>query len=155
MKPRSQGKPVALKRLEGNPGQRKLPSGHVEPVGAAEPPDHLTGYALEVWGRVVRSMPAGVYLATDTETMVAYCDAVDTLHKAMQAIADEGHVLETPYGPKRNPWNTIATQTRAQIATLGARLGLDPLARESVAAPGNTAQSKFSGLAAIGGGKKA
>lgn len=146
-------KPVALKRLEGNPGHRPLPSGYVEPKGSPCAPEHLTGYAREVWQRVTRSMPDGVYLATDTETLVAYCDAVDTLRKAMLAIAAEGHVLETTFGPKRNPWNTIATQTRQQIATLGTRLGLDPIARESINAPERRSESKFAGLVGIDGRK--
>jgi P27 family predicted phage terminase small subunit len=150
----AKAKPAALKRLEGNPGKRKLPTGHVVPTGPTRSPEHLEGYALEVWQRVMRAMPDGVYLSTDVETLLAYCDAADTLRKAMWAIKIEGHVLQTPYGPKRNPWTVIASQARQQIATLGTRLGLDPVARESIKAPEQQKpDGKFTGLVGIDGGK--
>jgi phage terminase small subunit len=63
--------------------------------------------------------------------------------------------LETDYGPKRNPWGPIAGQARQQIKDLGTRLGLDPIARERMSQPSGPGKSKFAGLAAIGGGRKA
>lgn len=147
------GKPTALKRLEGNPGKQKLRDGFVEAHGNIVPPAHLSGYALEVWHRVVRSMPPGVYAPTDADTLAAYCVACDTHAKAVWALEIEGHVLQTPYGPKRNPWGTIGSQARQQIATLGTRLGLDPMARENIHAPERPVTSKFTGLVGINGGK--
>lgn len=148
------GKPVALKRLEGNPGKQRLPSGFVQATGVIAPPDYLAGYALEVWHRVIASMPEGVYAPTDADTLAAYCDACATLSRAIWALMIEGDVVQTPYGAKRNPWGLIATQARQQIATIGTRLGLDPMARENIKAPEpDRPTGKFAGLVGIDGGK--
>lgn len=152
------GKPAAQKRLEGNPGCRPIPDEYVEPAGTPRKPSHLNGYALTVWRRVVASMPTGVYAASDTEALAAYCLAAAELKRAMSHLDIEGRVImvETKQGtiPKRNPWGQIAREAMQQIATLGTRLGLDPMARENIKAPDKRPKSKFEGLVSINGGKK-
>lgn len=143
-----------MKRLEGNPGKKRMPKGHVEPTGTIEPPIYVIGHALAVWHRVVGSMPPGVYAPTDVDVLAAYCLAVDAHGKAAEALLIEGHVVQTIHGPKRNPWGVVATQARAQIATLGTRLGLDPLARENINAPDQRPVGNFGALVGIDGGKK-
>jgi phage terminase small subunit len=57
-------------------------------------------------------------------------------------------------GPRRNPWTVISSQARQQLATIGTRLGLDPMARENIKAPqSKPPASKFTGLVGINGGK--
>jgi P27 family predicted phage terminase small subunit len=150
-------KPISVKRLEGNVGKRRIPKDdeYVHASGALIRPEHITGYAAEVWDRVIASMPPGLYGPPDAEALVAYCDAAETLRDAREHLAAEGQVLETNYGPKRNPWGPIAGQARQQIKDIGTRLGLDPIARERMSQPSGPGKSKFSGLAAIGGSKKA
>lgn len=151
------GKPAAQKRLEGNPGKKKIPEGYVAAEGEPERPDHLDGYAADVWDRVMRSMPAGVYAASDTEVLAAYCLAAAELKRAMAHLAIEGRVVmvETKQGvvPRRNVWSGIAREMMSQIATLGTRLGLDPMARENIKAPDKKPVGKFGELVGIDGGK--
>lgn len=152
------GKPAAQKRLEGNPGKQRIPDEYIEPAGTPRKPPHLDGYAVTVWNRVMRSMPPGVYAASDTESLAAYCLACAELKRAMGHLDVEGRVLmvETKQGtiPKRNPWGQIAREAMQQIATIGSRLGLDPMARENIKAPDKRPKSKFEGLVSINGGKK-
>lgn len=174
----SKGKPAHVKLLEGNPGQRPVKTDFVEPSGDAEPGDYISGYAREVWDRVVAAMPPGTYKATDTGTLEAYCIACDQLYTAQTMLKLEGHVIVpmlvakdehgemifnddtglpvlVPMGKAyRNPWSVVAREAMEKIATLGTRLGLDPIARENIKNP--TAQkpaSKFAGLVGINGGK--
>lgn len=151
------GEPVALKRMKGNPGKHKLPEDFVEASGDAELPAHVVGYAAQVWERITASMPAGVYRATDTGLLAAYCIACARQVQALAWLTIEGEVitLETKMGEtrKRNPWSVILSEANTQIATLGTRLGLDPLARENIKAPDKRPKSKFTGLVGIDGGK--
>jgi P27 family predicted phage terminase small subunit len=153
------GKTTKQKLLEGNPGKTKLPTDYVEPVGDVRRPDHIDGYAAEVWERVVAAMPPGVYKATDTGLLAAYCLACARQRDAVYRVKLEGEVITVngQYGPKpvRNPWAVMLTEANAQIASLGTKLGLDPIARESIKAPKNPGSGKFGALVGINGGKAA
>lgn len=157
MAPGPKGKPAAKKRLEGNPGQRPIPENFVEPTGDATCPDHLNGYAVTVWGRVMASMPAGVYTASDIELLAAYCMACAELKRAYAHLEVEGRVVhvQTKWGttPRRNPWSAIAAESTRQITTLGSQLGLDPMSREKIKAPDARVPKKFGRLVGIDGGK--
>lgn len=153
------GKSVVQKRLEGNPGKQKLPKGYVEARGDAERPAHISGYAADIWDAVVAAMPPGVYRATDSGLLAAYCIAVARQRDALARVAIEGEVVEVvgQFGSRmvRNPWALLLTEQGKLIATLGTRLGLDPMARENIKAPDQKPpDSKFAGLIGIDGGKK-
>src|SRR3546814_885276 len=164
------GKPADVKKLEGNPGKRPLKE-PVRPEGKPRKPRHLTGYAAEIWHDVLGAMPESVYAATDAGTLVAYCIACDDLRDARGHLLVEGHVIRPVirvvenddgeireiYGPpKRNPWGAVTREAMDKIATLGSKLGLDPIARENLGASpgGEPPKSKFGGLVGIAGGKR-
>ena len=146
----SRRKPPDLVALEGNPGKRRVRSRGVRPTGDAMPPLWLSEGAAAVWSRVVGSMP-GVFKATDTEILTAYCCAADQHHKATLALAIEGPILTGPRGRQsKNPWCAVQKDAAAQIERLGRRLGLDPTARENLPpATPTSAASRFAGLVGI------
>lgn len=142
--------PDHLKLLQGNPGKRRARSRGVQPVGDAVAPVWLTPGARAVWDRVVDAMP-GVFKATDTEILVAYCTAADSHQRATLALMIEGPILTGPRGRQtRNPWCSVQRDAARQIESLGRRLGLDPTSREHLPTPIPTpAASKFAGLVGI------
>lgn len=159
-------KPLALKKLEGNPGKRALPKDTVAPDGAAIMPAHVTGYAADVWRRVVTAMPEGVYRATDDETLAAYCLACARVRTAAEMLEIEGHVIYNRKvidrddgtrliidDAKRNPWGVVMREATKELAMLGTKLGLDPIARENIKAPEKPSAGRFAGLFGIDGGK--
>jgi P27 family predicted phage terminase small subunit len=147
------GRPLAVKILEGNRNKEKLPDGFIEVDAPLERPEGMNKAADEVFDNVIGAMPPGVYTAGDRELILTYCMACSNLREARQNLEIQGQVLETEYGLKRNPWGVVAREAIAQIATIGSRLGLDPMARQNIAAPEKKAKSKFEGLIPINGGK--
>jgi P27 family predicted phage terminase small subunit len=159
-------KPADVKKLEGNPGNRPVKE-PVRPAGKPRKPRHLTGYAAEIWHDVLGAMPPAVYAATDAGTLAAYCLACDQLREATEHLLVEGIVIRPVlrvnedgtwiYGaPKRNPWHGVSVSAMEKIASLGGKLGLDPIARENLGAkPAEPPKSKFGGLVGIAGGRQA
>ena len=151
-----QPKPQPIKELEGNPGKRALNKSAPEPSGAPSCPEHLGDYGREVWMRIERSMPPGLYAQCDTELLAAYCAAADLHRKAVEQIKTEGEVAIGQSGaPYQNPWVSIQNKQAALLASLGSRLGLDPAARSSIQMPEQKPKSKFAGLVSINGRKTA
>ena len=144
-------KPDELKRLEGNPGKRPLNGNAPVPTGRAVMPSYVVGYAEEVWNQIIESMPPNLYTAVDTVTLAAFCVAAGQYRQATEQLAREGLTSNTVKGDQKpHPALTAQTRALATIATLGARLGLDPSSRVSLTMPKDSKpKSKFTGL--IGG----
>lgn len=140
--------PSHIRALEGNRSKRRSSPRGVQPVGAAERPEHVTGYAAEVWDRIVTAMP-GVFRVTDETALAAYCVAADEHREATLQIAVEGAVITGARGAKRtNPWLAVQRCAASGMASLGRRLGLDPHSRDQLPPPPKPATSKFAGLVA-------
>src|SRR5690349_1443700 len=82
-------KPLALVRLEGNPGKRKLPkkSEEIAPDPAhLSPPDWLGATAKREWLRIEPELFAlGLLSKVDMAALVCYCDAYEGLVEAKKA----------------------------------------------------------------------
>jgi P27 family predicted phage terminase small subunit len=145
-----------LKRLEGNPGKRKLGNSEPAPIGALQAPPFLVGGAAEEWERVVSSMPPGFFTAADYSTLAVYCFAWDMHKKAVETLAVEGILAEgsTKQQVAHPALGVLATQAGV-ILKAGDRLGLSPGARSRLQVPEVAAQkSKFEGLISITGGRQ-
>lgn len=126
-------KPTALKELAGNPGKRKLNRNEPKPKGGPVPPDILSAAALAVWQRLVASMPGGVYTDADHGLLAAYCVAVANHQEATLALKSQPQMVTGSTGqPVVNPLFKHQGEQARLIVTLGARLGLDPVARQSL-----------------------
>lgn len=126
-------KPSAIKKLEGNPGKRAL--NKTEPVASGQPapPKTMSKAAVAVWKRVVGSMPLGVWTGADENLLAAYCEAAALHHEAADTLKTEPKVTIGSTGQAVvSPWVKIMADQARLMASLGARLGLDPLARQSI-----------------------
>ncbi|MBB4859456.1 P27 family predicted phage terminase small subunit [Novosphingobium chloroacetimidivorans] len=142
--------PTAIKKLAGNPGKRALNKAEPQPSGVPSRPTTMTSAARKVWTRLIGAMPADVYTACDSALLAAYCEAVAAHQTATRLISDKNF---EPIGTGSTGQQVIHPAYKLQadqarlIATLGQRLGLDPIARQSInSAPQGTEEDSFKGL---------
>lgn len=127
-------KPTRVKELAGNPGKRKVNKKEPRPLGLPTPPETLSAAALPIWQRLVMSMPEGVYAATDEHLLSAYCEQVVIFQTASVTLSTEPAVVTGSQGQLvPSPWVKILNEASRLISTLGAQLGLNPAARQSLA----------------------
>ena len=85
-------KPTALKKLEGNPGKRKMNT--KEPVpgkGMPDCPKWLLPEAKEEWKRLCQKLSdMGVLTEVDMAAFAAYCQSYARWKEAQQHIDEEG-----------------------------------------------------------------
>jgi P27 family predicted phage terminase small subunit len=150
-----QPKPTALKRLEGNPGKRKLNDAEPVPVGVLKKPSFVTDEAAEEWDRIVTAMPPGFYTPADAATLTVYVCAWAMHRNAFLIIEREGMFSTGSSGQTiAHPAFAIMTSQAAIILKAGDRLGLSPAARSRLQMPSAApAKSKFEGLIGIKGGR--
>jgi P27 family predicted phage terminase small subunit len=108
----------------------------------------MTNRAKTVWKRLIVSMPPGVFAATDSFVLAAYSEAVATHQLATARIA--GGEIETvgSTGQTRlSHWFAVQSDQARLIATLGAKLGLDPASRQALNAnKGDQGNDEFGDL---------
>lgn len=143
-------KPTALKLIEGNRGKRKI--NKREPVATGLPaiPENMTTIGQVIWKRVVGSMPEAVYTTADSFLLGAYCEAVSMWMEATDYFAKGGdRIVKGSSGQDVvSPWVKIQADSARQILQIGARLGLDPAARQALNTPKESAPDEFDGLIA-------
>jgi P27 family predicted phage terminase small subunit len=126
-------KPAKVKELSGNPGKRALNKSEPKPTGLPSPPSVMTARAKTVWQRLVKSMPPGVYAATDSYQLAAYCEAVSVHQLATSKIAKgEVEVIGSTGQTKQSHWFGLQADAARLMSTLGAKLGLDPISRQQI-----------------------
>jgi P27 family predicted phage terminase small subunit len=138
-------KPTRQKRLEGNPGKRRMPTD--EPTPPATPAPLLTApvelqanaRARAEWDRLA-PMLYRIRLATnaDRSALVALCLEWARYLDATERIATLGLIIPTPSGyPMPNPYLAIATKALASCTKLWPELGLTPSSRSRLSTPGD------------------
>jgi len=87
-------KPTALKRLEGNPGKRKLNDREpIADLGRPEMPPGLSRVARKEWNQIVpRLEQMGVLTVVDGKALAAYCSTYAQWMQAERNIAKYGLV---------------------------------------------------------------
>ena len=104
-------KPTAIKKLEGNPGKRKLNTKEPIPAkGMPECPDWLLLEAKKEWERLCDLMnQMGVLTEVDMAAFAAYCQSYARWKEAQEHIDSEGSTFETDKGyQQQTPWVGIA-----------------------------------------------
>jgi P27 family predicted phage terminase small subunit len=135
-------KPTQRKIAAGNPGKRAL--NKEEPdfgaVTNVDSPEWITGYARDMWERVVPLLcKQQVLQMTDLHNVEVFCGAYGNWRMASEEVAKHGIVVSGAQGgPVKNPALTAVNEAARQMATYGALLGLDPSSRARL----------------VGGGKK-
>ena len=129
-------KPTAIKRLEGNPGKRKL--NEAEPtltVGVPECPDYLDDVAKKEWGRLTEILTAmKVLTEADYIALANLCQAYSTLMNAQRQMNKTGILYKSKSGYiQQSPLlGIIHTQTTI-VNNLLREFGLTPSSRTRVA----------------------
>jgi P27 family predicted phage terminase small subunit len=142
-----QPKPTQVKRLEGNPGQRKLNNEEPQPTGPLVRPAILTGLAATEWDRVVGSMPDGVYTSADAGALTVYCTAWANFQAACVVLAREGMMAFGSQGQMvAHPMLPVLAKQSEIILRAADRLGLTPAARTRLTVPESGERGKFDGL---------
>ena len=135
-------KPTALKKLEGNPGKRKLNT--KEPVpgkGMPDCPKWLLPESKVEWDRLcVKLSEMGVLTEIDMAAFAAYCQSYARWKEAQEHIDSEGSTFETEKGyQQQTPWVGIANTNQKLMLQAASEFGLTPSARSRImAAPGAT-----------------
>lgn len=142
----------AIKRLEGNPGNRPLADleDQIAAAGDVFIPEHLDEDAAACIEVVRSSMPAGVYARLDTYVLSVFATAW-ALHKRaafeMTNPAFEHVGTNSAGNLAKNPWIEILNSQARIMMAAGDRLGLDPKARAALRLPkDDQPKSKFAGL---------
>jgi P27 family predicted phage terminase small subunit len=141
-------KPTHLKLIEGNPGKRPLNAANeVQPLGSPTAPKIMTKRAKAIWTRLLKVMPARVWTGADSNALANYCEAQARYEEMTLALLEGAPTFETNYAGQSVVSGTVKGQNEQArlVATLGARLGLDPVARRALAQiePDKPKASKF------------
>lgn len=126
-------KPVAMKKLAGNPGKRPLGNVPQPPVPDHTPyvPRHLNDEARREWRRIVKLlMELGLYTEVDRAALAMYCQAWGRWVEAERELAKEGAVLTSCKGNLyQNPRLHVANKAWEQMRRILAEFGLTPSSR--------------------------
>jgi P27 family predicted phage terminase small subunit len=137
--------PTDRKRLEGNPGKRRLNLDEPRPTPASEafdqPPEDLAEdpvAALE-WSRLAPMLRlARQVTEADRSSLIALCLEWSRYLGAMRKVKQTGMVVQAPSGyPMQNPYLAIATKALGGCQKLWPELGLTPSSRSRVTTAGS------------------
>ena len=130
-------KPTALKKLEGNPGKRKLNTKETVPAkGMPDCPKWLLPEAKEEWKRLCQKLSdMGVLTEIDMAAFAAYCQSYARWKEAQEHIDSEGSTFETVKGYQQQiPWVGIANTNQKLMMQAASEFGLMPSARSRIMA---------------------
>lgn len=142
----------AVKRLEGNPGNRPLAEleDQIAALGDVFIPEHLDEDAAACIEVIRGSMPPGVYARLDTYLLAAFATAWAIHRRAAHEISNPAfeHVGVNSAGNlAKSPWIDILNSQARIMMAAGDRLGLDPKSRAALRLPkDDKPKSKFAGL---------
>ena len=151
-------KPTAVKKLEGNPGKRKLNKNEPVPAkGMPECPDWLLPEAKAEWERLCEKLSdMGVLTEIDMAAFAGYCQAYARWKEAEEFITQHGTIVKTPSGYWQQVPQVSIAQTYLKIMNkFCEQFGLTPSARSRITAnDGEDKQSDEMELLLVKGGAK-
>ena len=148
-------KPTAVKKLEGNPGKRKLNKKELVPAkGMPECPDWLHPEAKAEWERLCEKLSdMGVLTEIDMAAFAAYCQSFARWKEAQEHINSEGATYETENGMQRpNPYVAICNTEQRLMMSAASEFGLTPSARSRIMAASGANKSEVDEMEALLGG---
>ena len=110
-------KPTAVKKLEGNPGKRKLNTKELVPAkGMPACPDWLMPEAKKKWERLAKLMnQMGVLTEVDMAAFAAYCQSYARWREAQEHITSGGSTFETDKGYQAASEFGLTPSSRSRI----------------------------------------
>lgn len=151
--------PIPLKILKGNgkgnqANGKPIPTAPAFDRGAPDPPDWLTGEALDLWHRVVPGLDRlDLLKPEDYATLVAYCECWATWREALEQTRSGGLIVTNPQSgnPHKNPALAALETCNTQLLRFAQEFGLTPVAEIALARPARDADDvddPFAGQAA-------
>ena len=148
-------KPTAVKKLEGNPGKRKLNKNEPVPAkGMPECPQWLLAEAKKERERLADLMnQMGVLTEVDMAAFAAYCQSYARWKEAQEHINSEGATYETENGMQRpNPYVAICNTEQRLMMSAASEFGLTPSARSRIMAASSANKNDVDEMEALLGG---
>lgn len=148
-------KPTAVKKLEGNPGKRKLNTREPMPdKGMPDCPKWLLPEAKEEWNRLCEKLnQMGVLTDIDRAAFAAYCQSYARWKEAQEHINSEGATYETEKGMQRpNPYVAICNTEQRLMMSAASEFGLTPSARSRIMAASSVNKNDVDEMEALLGG---
>jgi P27 family predicted phage terminase small subunit len=136
VKPGPRPKPTELKLLQGIVDPRRVNEAEPKPTeGDVKPPYRLRKPAAAVWRRLAPDLIAkGVLTQWDVDQFAVYCDAVATYRECRERLETDGYTARgSAGGVIKSPYWQIARDAASIMTTVGARFGLTPSDRSSIA----------------------
>lgn len=130
-------KPTAIKKLEGNPGKRKLNQNEPQPEKTApECPKWLTDDAKAEWERLaVHLETLGVLTEVDMAAFAGYCECFARWKEAEEFISKHGMIIKTPSGYFQQVPQVSISQTYLKLLLkFAVEFGLTPSSRSRIIA---------------------
>jgi P27 family predicted phage terminase small subunit len=132
-------KPAVQKKLEGNPGKRKIDDLlEFEPCKSMAPPAFLDAIAKSEWRRVAKYLISkGVLTAPDRTALVLYCSCWSQLVESTKIIHKEGLIVSVRGETKAHPAARMRFNAITQLRQLCIEFGMTPSARGRIQIPGD------------------
>jgi phage terminase small subunit len=129
-------KPLAIVRLEGNPGKRKLSTVEEEVTavpGAPACPSWLNAIARAEWARIIPLLNAqGTLAQIDMAVIAGYCQC---------------YAIAAKYGKSSDKGDlSIAKNYFRQYQSFGSQLGISPSDRAKLSIPGRKSEDEMEKL---------
>lgn len=127
-------KPVNLKVLHGNPGNREVTSERKSATGIPTPPASLKGEAYAEWVRVTTFLARVGHIETvDYAALTVYCTAWAAFEDARGSFEKYGSLLVgRDGGLVKNPAAQIMRDSADLMLKFGARFGFTPKDRQNM-----------------------
>jgi len=130
-------KPTAIKKLEGNPGKRKLNNNEPAPrKRAPKCPSWLDDEAKKEWRRLAKSLESiGVLTEVDRAAFAGYCEAYARWKESEEFISKHGLIFKTPSGYFQQVPHVSISQTYLKLLLkFSVEFGLTPSSRSRIVA---------------------
>ena len=125
-----------MKLVDGTYDERRDGRPLATAVGVPLKPEWLGEIAAKVWDETVTELSeiAGFLTSVDAGALAIYCDAWQDFHAARELIKRDGLVVKGREGVKvRHPALMVKKHAQDTIASIGAKFGLTPTSRASLA----------------------
>jgi phage terminase small subunit len=145
-------KPTLLKKLHGNPGQRKLNEREPQPTTPlADPPPDFNADMREIWQYALQNAPPGLLRGLDRSVLAAWVVACSIHTEAVRQYARRGDALLLRIGAPpppgqldlrafmQNPLFPVINKQATIMLKAAEQLGFSPVARARVQSAGDAA----------------
>jgi P27 family predicted phage terminase small subunit len=142
-------KPTLLKKLHGNPGQRKLNADEPQPTAPlVEAPPQFNDDMRAIWDYALANAPPGLLGTLDRSVLSAWVVACSIYSEAVRQYASRGELLLIRLGPPpargeadmrpfmQNPLFPVINKQAAIMMKAAEQLGFSPVSRARVQTSG-------------------